>query len=117
MNDIPYINWYAESDKALAESIGSYIQYHRLNQNRTQAEVSLSAGISRSTLSLLERGETVTLNSLLRVLRVLNLLTVMDTFRVEEEIGPLAYAKLKKKERKRARRSDGPSPDKEGSGW
>ena len=91
------------SDKALTETIGNFIKHHRLNQNRTQGELSATAGISRSTLSLLERGETVSLNTVIKVLRVLDLLYVMDTFAIKDEISPVEYAKLQKNKRKRAR--------------
>jgi DNA-binding Xre family transcriptional regulator len=50
--------------------------------------LSHEAGISRSTLSLLERGETVTLATLLQVLRVLDQLQMMDAFVVEPRISP-----------------------------
>lgn len=103
MNDISDIEWASMSDKAIAEAIGKFVGHHRLNQNKTQAEVASAAGISRSTLSLLERGETVGLPMLIRVLRVLDLLNVMDGFRVNDEISPIEYAKLKKNKRKRAR--------------
>ena len=91
------------SDKALTQTIGAFIKHHRLNQNKTQKEVSAAAGISRSTLSLLERGEPVGLNTLIQVLRVLNLLYIMDVFQVKNEISPVEYAKLQKKKKKRAR--------------
>ncbi len=93
------------SDLALIASIGQFVQHHRLQQNRSQSDVADAAGISRSTLSLLERGEKINLSSLIRVLRVLDLLHVMDVFVVREEISPIAYAKLQKKKRQRARRS------------
>ncbi len=73
MNDMSYINWVSMSDKALNETIGAFVKYHRLNQNKTQDEVSEAAGISRSTLSLLERGEKVSLSTVIQVLRVLDL--------------------------------------------
>jgi len=91
------------SDKALIETIGTFIQHHRLNQNKSQNEVAKAADISRSTLSLLERGEKVSLSSLMQVLRVLDLLYVMDVFKVSDEISPIAYAKLQKNRRQRAR--------------
>lgn len=47
------------SDKAIAEYIGTFVKHQRLEQNKTQDELASAAGISRSTLSLLERGETV----------------------------------------------------------
>jgi len=103
MNDISYINWVSMSDKALTETIGGFIKHHRVNQNRTQGELSGAAGISRSTLSLLERGETVTLNTVIKVLRVLDLLHVMEAIAVKDEISPVEYAKLQKNKRKRVR--------------
>ncbi len=117
MNDNSYINWVSMNDMALSEVIGKFIQHHRLNQNKSQDELSKAAGISRSTLSLLERGEKVTLNTLIQVLRVLDLLYIMDVFKINEEISPLEYAKLKKNKRKKA---SGKSSDKtktDNLGW
>ncbi len=90
------------SDKELAETIGKFIQHHRLKKNRSQSEVATDAGISRSTLSLLERGEKVTLSTLLQVLRTLELLHIMEAFEVKTEISPIEYANLKLKSRKKA---------------
>lgn len=61
MNDISLNSLVSMSDKALSELTGNFIKHHRLNQNKTQNEVSSAASISRSTLSLLERGGKVTL--------------------------------------------------------
>jgi transcriptional regulator with XRE-family HTH domain len=103
MNDNSYSDWVSMSDKALGETIGNFVKHHRLNQNKTQGEVSVEAGISRSTLSLLERGEKVTLSSLIPVLRVLDLLHIMDVFKVSNEISPIEYVKLQKNKRQRAK--------------
>lgn len=103
MNDNSHNDWVSMSDKALSSTIGNFIKHHRLNQNKTQDEVSVAAGISRSTLSLLERGEKVTLSSLIQVLRVLDLLFIMDIFQISNEISPIEYAKLQKNKRQRAR--------------
>ncbi|SKB34970.1 helix-turn-helix domain-containing protein [Maribacter arcticus] len=102
MNEISNINWVSMSDEALIKTIGNFIKQHRLQQNKTQGEVANAAGMSRSTLSLLERGETVTINTLMQALRVLDLLYVMNVFEISESISPLAYAKLKKEQRERA---------------
>ena len=102
MNDISYTNWDAMSDKALAEQIGTFIKHHRIEQNKTQETVAKDAGISRSTLSLLERGETVTLATLIQVLRVLDQLQLMEAFVVQQSISPLALAKMEMNKRKRA---------------
>lgn len=115
MNDISYSKWSSMSDKALIETIGSFIQHHRLNQNRSQSDVAEAAGISRSTLSLLERGEKITLSSLIQVLRVLNLLHVMEVFKISNEISPIELAKLEKKKRQRARNKN--TDEQSLSGW
>lgn len=102
LNDMSYTVISQMSDKALLEMLGQFIQKNRLNQNKTQDQVSKAAGISRSTLSLLERGENVRIDSLIQVLRVLDLLYVLEAFKVTEQISPLQYAKLQKKQRKQA---------------
>ena len=106
MNDKQYINWIAMSDAALAQTIGAFVKYHRLSQNKTQEEVAVAANISRSTLSLLEKGEAITVPTLLQVLRVLDLLYIMDVFKIQEQISPIELAKLDQQKRQRARNSD-----------
>jgi len=105
------------SDKSLLETIGKFIQSHRLNQNKSQNQVATTAGISRSTLSLLERGEKVRIDSFIQVLRVLDLLYVMDVFKVQDQISPIEYAKLKKNERKHASPKKVDNSKKEDLGW
>ncbi|MBK7233420.1 MAG: helix-turn-helix domain-containing protein [Saprospiraceae bacterium] len=117
MNDKSYIKWEAMSDNSLMEAIGNFIQSHRLRQNRTQAQVALDAGISRSTLSLLERGDKVRIDSLIQVLRVLNLLYIMDVFKIQEQISPIEYAKIKKKQRKQASPQKNITSKKVNLGW
>ncbi len=105
------------SDKALAEYLGKFVRHHRMEQNKTQDELSKAAGISRSTLSLLERGETVTVTTLIQVLRVLDQLTVLSAFEVMETISPLTLAKLQKEKRQRARSKSGNDENKEDINW
>jgi transcriptional regulator with XRE-family HTH domain len=117
MNDNSYNNWKEMSDKSLLKTIGIFIQSHRLNQNKSQEQVATAAGISRSTLSLLERGEKVRIDSLIQVLRVLDLLYIMDIFKVQDQISPIEYAKLKKKQRKQASPQKDNDTNKENLGW
>lgn len=102
MSDISYNSWLAMPDFALAQTLGNFLKHHRLLQNKTQEAIAQEANISRSTLSLMEKGETVTMASFLAVLRVLNLLHVMDAFKVENQISPLELAKLEQKKKKKA---------------
>lgn len=116
MNEKQYIEWSAMSDRSIAQSLGHYVQHHRLEQNLSQDYVSKQAGISRSTLSLLERGGRVTLITLIQVLRVLDLLQSFDVFQIHKTISPIAYAKLYKKERQRASGVVA-EPDNDDLGW
>jgi len=102
MTDTNYKNLYSMSDKALSEHIGLFIKHHRMEQNKSQDVLASAAGISRSTLSLLERGKTVTLDTLIQVLRTLNVLYIFDVFTVQETLSPLALVKIEKNKRKRA---------------
>ncbi|WP_426491232.1 helix-turn-helix domain-containing protein [Hymenobacter sp. 102] len=106
MTDISYNKWSAMSDDALAAHIGAFVKHHRLARNKSQEAIAHAAGISRSTLSLLERGQTVTVATLIQVLRVLDLLYTMEAFTVPTLISPLAIAKLEQTKRIRARPSD-----------
>ncbi|HEY5498822.1 MAG TPA: helix-turn-helix transcriptional regulator [Bacteroidales bacterium] len=103
MTDNSYVNWVSMSDGALAKHIGAFVRYHRLEQNKTQDVLAHAAGISRSTLSLLERGEAVTLATLIQVLRVLDQLHLMEAFSIPKTISPLVLAKMEQAKRKRAR--------------
>lgn len=105
------------SDKAIVQLIGTFVRHARMEVNRTQDDLAAAAGISRSTLSLLERGEAVTVTTLVQVLRVLDRLDVLAPFEVHESISPLALAKLQKQKRQRARRAPGKTDENQASRW
>jgi transcriptional regulator with XRE-family HTH domain len=108
-------NWNAMSDQALAAFIGQFIRSKRIEQNITQAQLAKDAGISRSTLVLLEKGETASLGSLLQVLRMLNQLHVLAAFEIIPVISPLLMAKEEMKKRQRVRTN--PSSQQPKSDW
>jgi transcriptional regulator with XRE-family HTH domain len=106
MNDKQDISWIAMTDRALSQTVGAFVKHHRLTQNKTQENVAKAANISRSTLSLLEKGDAVILPTLLQVLRVLDLLFVMDSFRIQNQTSPMQLAKQDQLQRQRARNKD-----------
>lgn len=97
------INWTSMSDSAIVETIGAYIKHHRLEQNKTQAALAKAAGVNRWTLSQIEKGEAITLLSLIQILRALNRLNNFEPFHITQEISPLELAKMEQKKRYRAR--------------
>lgn len=98
--------WFATSDQGLLNIIGQFIQDTRLQQNKTQQQVAEAAGINRSTVGQIEKGNGGTLLSLLQILRVLEQLPVLRAFEVEHKISPLQIAKLEQQKRQRARNKD-----------
>jgi len=104
MNDLSYIS--SLSDAAILKEVGKFVKVKRLEQNLRQEDVAERAAISRSTFSLLERGDNITLSNLLKVLRILESLYVLDQFQIIESISPIKLAKEDEKRRKRASRNN-----------
>lgn len=114
MNGISYTLGF--SDAAILRQIGEFVKSKRIDQNLTQVEVAERAAISRSTLSLAERGENISLANLLKILRVLDALYILEQFRVEQPISPLQLAKEDEKKRKRASKNTS-QRNKDDIGW
>jgi len=104
MTDNSYINMEILTDSAIEDKIGHFIRSHRQRQNKTQAELAEQAGISRSTLSLLERGESVHTRTLIQVLRILDQLQSLSTFHYTEPISPMQLAEMQHKPKQRIRK-------------
>ena len=94
--------WHAMSDLALLELLGKFIQQTRLQQNKTQQQVATAAGINRSTIVKIEKGESGTMLSFLQILRALGQLQLLEHFEIKQQISPLQLAKLEQQKRQRA---------------
>jgi transcriptional regulator with XRE-family HTH domain len=107
-------------DTVLAE-LGSRLERHRLERNRTQAELAEEAGIGRATLQRIERGESVQLTSIVKLLRALELLSALDAAVPESIAFPIAeLEREQRRARRRARGSRGDPPPEAGEqpwGW
>jgi transcriptional regulator with XRE-family HTH domain len=111
-------NWVVMSDNAIISAIGEFIKHKRLQENKTQAQLATEAGINRWTLGQIEKGESVTLSSLIQMLRALNLLYLLNGFTINESISPIEYARLQEKKRKRASgQKYSETDDNEDIGW
>ncbi|MHC5202396.1 helix-turn-helix domain-containing protein [Myroides sp. LJL119] len=105
------------SDKSILKKIGLFVQQNRIKQNINQQELADKAAISRSTLSLLERGEGISLINLIKVLRILDAMYIFKEFEIKEEISPLRLAKGEKKMRKRVMKKNTSQQDNLDLGW
>jgi len=112
------ISWVEMSDSGIVAAIGSFIRNTRLAQNKTQEQLAFAAGLNRTTIVQIENGESITLLSLIQMLRALDQLHVFKEFEFSDEISPLEYAKLKKSQRGRARpKRKQNKPKSEDLGW
>ena len=112
------INYTQLSDGAIVGHIGSFIKHTRVQQNKTQAQLAEISGLNRWTVSQIENGESITLSSLIQILRALDCLHILDAFDYSDEISPLEYIKLKKqKTKERVRNKNLGKNNKEDLGW
>src|SRR5690606_10512391 len=100
------------TDAAALAELGARLQHQRVQAGITQAELAARAGVSRSTVDRLERGHSVQLTSLIRVLRELGLLAALDALLPAAVATPMELLENKGR-RKRARRTRGVRED----GW
>lgn len=108
---------YGMSDAAILKTLGAQLKQMRLNQNLTQEQLSKLSGISRSTLSEIEKGNIGSMLTFVQILRALQKLEVLNTFTTESPISPLQIAKMKGKIRKRASGKSTSSLTKNESEW
>lgn len=92
-----------QTNDAVLRELGRRLANHRLQSNRTQAEVAQEAGIGTATLQRLERGQPVQTVSLVKLLRALGLLGVLESA-VPESV-ELPIAELERRRRRGRRRA------------
>lgn len=92
---------FSMTNKAVAKELGKRLKQHRLNKDFSQKNVADRAGISITAVQGAEKGET-TLQTLIKVLRVLGSLDQLNGFLPETEVSPIALAKLEGRKRQKA---------------
>ncbi len=95
------------TDEAILAEIGVRLARRRIDAGLTQIALARQAGVSRSTVDRLERGQTTQMSSFIRILRVLDLLSEFTALIPETGPGPMDLLKNKPYERKRAYSSRG----------
>jgi transcriptional regulator with XRE-family HTH domain len=93
------------TDAAVLAELGRRLMRHRLERNWTQAELAVEAGVGQATVQRAERGQSVQMTSMVKLLRTLELLGGLDAA-VPESID-LPIAQLERQQRKLRRRARG----------
>src|SRR5271154_2534023 len=99
-----HIDGLATEATVLAE-LGRRLERHRLERNWTQAELAAQAGLGQATVQRAERGQSVQMTSMIKLLRTLGLLSGLD-LAIPESID-LPIAQLDRRERSVRRRARG----------
>ena len=97
------------ADDAILAEIGERVARRRLDLQLTQADVADQAGVAKRTVERVEGGASAQMLSIIRILRVLDLLPGLDRMIPEAGPRPMNLLKQKGKVRQRAsrrRRSD-----------
>jgi len=115
------MNIYSLTDTLIQQRIGDKIKTFRLRQNITQVNLASDAQVSLSSVKKIEKGQIGSFDSLIRVLRVIGKLDVLQQLVEEEEMSPNEYYEFvnstKKKSRRRATSVKKTDNDKEESEW
>lgn len=91
------------SDPSILKELGARLARIRLDQNLTQADLALQAGVAKRTVERLEAGSVGTqLSGFIRICRVLGLLGRFDLLIPEPVPSPIAQLKLHGRQRQRA---------------
>jgi len=93
------------TDEAVLEEIGQRLARRRIELDLTQAALARRAGVGKRTLERVEAGATAQFSTLIRLLRALDLMPVLDQLLPEAKPGPIEIMARKGKMRQRA-----PSP-------
>lgn len=107
------------ADDLLLKEIGRRLARRRLDFQLTQADLAEQAGVSKRTIERIEAGYAAQTLSLVRIMRVLDLLQGLDQFLPHPGPSPMDLLKLKGKQRRRVRKrdSDRGAPAKSDAAW
>jgi len=96
------IDFHIASSEVVIDALGKRLDEIRLGRNIAQADLAREAGVSRSTLTRLSGGRTVSLDSFVRVMQALGLADHLAALLPDPGIRPVDRVRLDGTERRRA---------------
>ncbi len=88
--------------ETVLEELGRRIARRRLDLGITQADAAEQAGLGKRTVERIEAGRDIQMSTLIRLLRVLELIDGVDRLVPETGLRPMELLRLKGKDRRRA---------------
>jgi transcriptional regulator with XRE-family HTH domain len=105
------------TDDAALQELGARLTRQRVERNLTQAALAERAGVGRATLQRLERGESVQVLSLIKLLRALDLLSALDIAVPESADLPIAQLERERSPGRLRAREPAASPAPPAEAW
>lgn len=93
------------------KSIGDRLKQYRILAGMTQADLEKKSGVSVRSISRLEQGASVQLESLIKILLALNLENNIDLLIPDQTKRPSYYLNVNEKKRQRVRKKDSARTD------
>lgn len=90
------------SSTAIAATLCKRLEEIRLSKNISQAELAKQAGVSRSTMTRIADGQSISLDSFIRVLKALGLSDHLAALLPDPEVRPVELARHDGQHRRRA---------------
>ncbi len=91
------------SNIAIMAEIGSRLKEYRIRKELQQKELASMAGVGLDTVVRMERGSSITMEKLIRILRALDMLENWEDFIPKPPVSPILMKKLQGKRRMRIR--------------
>ena len=95
------------TDDQVVADLGRRVTDHRIARDMTQADFADFAGVGRSTIQRIERGDSIQLSSFVKILRALGRLDGIDALLAPEIVSPIAEMERSERRRQRVRKSSG----------
>jgi transcriptional regulator with XRE-family HTH domain len=96
----------AMSDAAVLGELGRRLAQRRLALRMSQAELAEQAGVGKRTVERIEAGQSAQMTSLVRLLRVLELMPALDAMIPSETVRPMTLLKQGGRLPQRVRKRD-----------
>jgi len=96
-------NYDIEPPERIEALIGEQVEALRLSRNCNQSWLAAEAGVSRRTISRLENGEGVSLDTLIRVMQALNVADRFSLLFPDASVSPIDRVRTHGRKRQRAR--------------
>lgn len=97
------LDYFLATPEAIEAALGRQLEKLRLGKNISQAQLAQEAGVSRRTITRLENGESVSLDTFIRVMQALGIADRLDVLFPDTSTRPVERVRLGGRERKRAR--------------